>query len=146
MKLTTYLLGCLVGASFFISCQGKDEEQKADENWEPDMYQASDLVVVMRQMYDENIVLKESIAKGIVPKEVPAKYHEIRTATATNPDELNDLYYAMADVYLENYKVLTLADSATAVEKYNIVVSSCIGCHQNYCLGPIPKIEKLYIE
>jgi hypothetical protein len=146
MKFATYVLGCLFGASLFVSCQGTEEAPKTDENWEPDMYQPSELVVVMRQMFDENIALKDSIAKGIVPKEVPAKYREILTATATNPAELDEIYYAMANVYLENYNVLTKADSATAIDKYNIVVKSCIGCHQNYCLGPIPKIEKLYID
>jgi len=146
MKFATYVLGCLFGASLFVSCQGTEEAPKTDENWEPDMYQPSELVVVMRHMFDENIALKDSITKGIVPREVPAKYREILTATATNPSELDEIYYAMANVYLENYSVLTQADSATAIEKYNIVVQSCIGCHQNYCMGPIPKIEKLYID
>ena len=149
MKFLKYVTGCLIGASFFIACNSGnagETETESQEDWQPDMYQPSELVLVMRKMYDDNLALKEQIKAGEVPKEVPAKYHEMLTATATNPDELSDLYYAMAKTYLSNYEVLTQADSATAVTKYNAVVKTCIGCHENYCLGPIPKIEKLYIK
>lgn len=149
MKFLKYVAGCLIGASFFIACNSEkaaEADTESKEDWQPDMYQPSELVLVMRKMYDDNLALKEQIKAGQVPKEVPAKYHEMLTATATNPDELDDLYYAMAKTYLSNYEVLTQADSASAVTKYNTVVKTCIGCHQNYCLGPIPKIEKLYIK
>ena len=147
MKVFKYVLGCLIGASFFVACGSEEKAaDEKDENWEPEMYQPSELVLIMRQMYDDNLALKESIKAGNVPGEVPAKYHEMLTATATNPDELGDLYYAMAKTYLANYETLTQADSSTAVEKYNVVVNTCIGCHENYCLGPIPKIEKLYLK
>lgn len=146
MKIILFALGCLVGASLFISCQGKEEAANTDENWQPDMYQPSELVLVMRQMYEDNITLKDSIAKGIVPKEVPAKYHEILTATATNPSELDEVYYSLAKTYLANFETLTKSDSSNALTNYNTVVNTCIGCHQNYCMGPIPKIEKLLIK
>ena len=150
MKFWKYLAGCLIGASFFIACSSEKAAENTNgdskEDWQPEMYEPSELVKIMRKMYDDNLALKEQIKAGNVPQEVPAKYHEMLTATATNPDELGDLYYAMAKTYLSNYEVLTQADSASAVTKYNTVVKTCIGCHENYCLGPIPKIEKLYIK
>jgi cytochrome c556 len=145
MKPIQYITGCLLAASFFVSCTESKPEETAEE-WQPDMYEASELVMVMREMYDDNLKLKEEIAKGIVPAEVPERYRDILTATATNPDELNDLYYAMAQKYLSDYEALTKADASTVQEKYNILINTCVSCHQNYCLGPIPKIEKLYLK
>lgn len=125
-----------------------ETEPSATENeeWQAEMYEPSELVIIMRQMYDENFALKAQIEAGEVPAEVPAKYREMLTAKSTDSDDLGEPFHSMAITYLANYETLTQADSATAVKKYNVVVESCIACHQNYCLGPIPKIEKLYIK
>lgn len=154
MKIATYFLGCLIGASFFISCQNQEKAKAADEstkeaseeNWEPDMYEPSELVLVMRQMHADNMALKEQVKAGVGPKEVPAEYHKLLTATATNPDELDQLYYSMAKVWLNEYQAVVDAKPDKLVGKYNNMVKTCVNCHENYCLGPIPKIEKLYIK
>jgi hypothetical protein len=150
MKFFPFLIGCFFGASFFISCSNASNEQPAaevpEENWQPNMYEPSELVVIMRKMYEDNLALKEQLIAGEVPQQVPEAYRQILTAQATNPDELGDLYYAMAKAYLAGYESLTKADSSAAVPTYNAMINTCIGCHQNYCLGPIPKIEKLYIK
>ncbi len=152
MKVATYLLGCLLGASLFISCQSQEAEEneaettQTEENWEPDMYEASELVLIMRKMYDDNMAMKAQIKAGVVPDAIPEEYHKILTATATNPDELDDLYYAMAKVYLNDYQSMVDAKPEELVSKYNNLVKTCVNCHQNYCMGPIPKIEKLYIK
>ena len=154
MKIATYLLGCLIGASFFISCQNQEQEEQTDnagtetseENWEPDMYEPSELVLIMRKMHEDNMAMKEEIMAGKAPKAIPEEYHKILTATATNPDELDELYYAMAKVYLNDYQAMVDAQPEELIAKYNNLVKTCVNCHQNYCLGPIPKIEKLYIK
>lgn len=149
MKLFTIVLGCLIGASFFISCSTEnaaEDTTNQNEDWQPKMYEPSALVAIMRTMYEDNLALKEQIKAGVVPTAVPEHYRNMLTAQATNPDEITDLYYGMAQAYLASYEALTKADSASAIPAYNAVVNNCISCHQNYCLGPIPKIEKLYIK
>ena len=153
MKTILYFIGCLLSASFFVSCNNeaevdgqKETNGETTEEWEPDMYEASELVLVMRQMYDDNMALKTRIQEGHVPESMPEEYNKILTASATNPDELDQLYYAMAQVYLNDWEALTLADESDVLEKYNNMVKTCVNCHQNYCMGPIPKIEKLYIK
>lgn len=143
-------IGCLVLASFFFSCQQAENKEEAspktEENWKADMYEPSELVMVMRQMYDDNLKLKESVHQGIVPAAMPENYREILTAKSTNPGELKPSYFAMANTYLDNYEAMTKSDPQTVEAKYNILISSCISCHKNYCMGPIPKIEKLYLK
>ena len=154
MKILTYFLGCLIGASFFVSCQNQTEAEETEkqdaaqqeESWEPDMYEASELVMIMRQMHADNMALKEQIANGTPPESVPKEYQKILTATATNPDELDELYYAMAKIWLNDYQAVVDAEPSELLDKYNGMVKTCVNCHENYCLGPIPKIEKLYIK
>ena len=64
MKLIQFVLGCSVGASLFISCGQQEvaETEKTtesiDTNWKPDMYQASELVLLMRQINDDLTIVK----------------------------------------------------------------------------------------
>jgi hypothetical protein len=154
MKITAYIIGCLVGASFFISCNSQEQAEQAgekstlaaEEMWEPDMYEPSELVLVMRKMHEENMALKEQIAAGHTPESIPEEYQKILTATATNPDELDQVYYAMAKVWLNDYQTMIDAEPDEVVGKYNNMVKACVNCHENYCMGPIPKIEKLYVK
>jgi hypothetical protein len=154
MKLLKYLTGCLLGASFFIACANHDstadnevEKQAATkEEWQPEMYAASELVALMRQIHSDQLVVRNEILQGKMPAEMPAKYAEMHTATSTNPSEINLTYHELADVWMADYKTMTEANQENVKEKYNNLVTSCVNCHRNYCQGPIPKIEKLYIK
>jgi cytochrome c556 len=151
MKIATYFLGCLIGASLFISCQNQEKAEQntteaSEEIWEADMYEPSELVLVMRQMHADNMAIKEQVKAGVGPKSVPDEYQKLLTATATNPDELDQLYYNMAKIWLNEYQAVVDAEPDKLVDTYNNMVKTCVNCHENYCLGPIPKIEKLYIK
>jgi hypothetical protein len=142
-----------MGASFFISCgqeaaekgENKTEESQSD-TWEPNMYEASELVLIMRQMHADLTLVKEDVAQGKIPGPMPEKYKEMHTAMATNPQEIDQIFHAIADKWMGEYQVMTEADTSNVKLKFNALITTCVDCHQNYCLGPIPKIEKLYIK
>jgi len=142
-----------MGASFFISCgqeaaekgENKTEESQSD-TWEPNMYEASELVLIMRQMHADLTLVKEDVAQGNIPGPMPEKYKEMHTAMATNPQEIDQIFHAIADKWMGEYQVMTEADTSNVKLKFNALITTCVDCHQNYCLGPIPKIEKLYIK
>ncbi len=155
MNSSKFILGCLLLASFFIACNSQtssnieespENATEADSNYQPEMYQASELVVLMRKMYEENKVLKEKIKNGELPEAMPEDYNNILTATPTRPEEIKQSFFSMANLYLDNYKVMTNADKNNVLSAYNNLISTCVACHQSYCMGPIPKIEKLYIK
>ena len=153
MNLLKTIFGCLIGASFFISCGQATEEKKensseenATDTWEPNMYEASELVLIMRQMHADLTLVKEDVAQGKIPGPMPEKYKEMHTAMATNPQEIDEIFHAIADKWMGEYTAMTESDPSTVKLKYNGLITTCVACHQNYCLGPIPKIEKLYIK
>ncbi|MDX5326431.1 MAG: hypothetical protein LPK80_09235 [Bacteroidota bacterium] len=162
MKKSLIITGCLAMASLFIGC-GSEGSQDTDasstedtlatetssateEEWEPEMYETSELAGLMRQMYADNMALKEMVEQGKVPQSFPEDFYTIHTAQATDPDELDESFKIFADQYLKDMEAIVDSDPASVKMAFNKMVNTCVNCHQLYCQGPIPKIKKLMVE
>ncbi len=140
------IMGCLAGASFFIAC---NNQQKQTENTaeEPDMYEASELAILMRNMYKGNLEIRKQIMAGELPDDFPQEFYKIHTAKATKPEDINETYKALADQYLQNMERIARAGNQQEAKiAYNDMVMTCASCHQIYCQGPLPKIRKMKIK
>lgn len=151
MKFYQIVLGCLFSASLFIGCNSVNKEVveepiQEEENWEPEMYDVSELVKVMRSMEEDLKQTKADLLEGNAMKEMPAFYADIKTAQATDPEEITDVYQALADKYIENYSIAQQADVSVQPIHFNRMIETCVACHSEYCQGPIPKIKKLLIK
>lgn len=139
--------GCLALASFFIGCQSQGTaETESTEEKELEMYEASELANLMREMYEDNLEIRKKIIDGELPESFPEDFYTIHTAKATEPEKLNETFKALANEYIENMEQITAAQNrADAIKAYNGMVSTCASCHQIYCQGPLPKIRKMKI-
>lgn len=142
--------GCLIGASFFIGCNSTD--QSAEKNTEPkqlEMYEESELALLMRKMYAENIDLKQQIIKGELPPEDFARdFENIHSATPSK-GMLKDstTFQALAKEYIKNIEAIrNVSNTEEAKIAYNDMIMTCASCHQVYCQGPLPKIRKMKIN
>lgn len=114
---------------------------------EPVMYEASELAALMRSMHDSVGVWKIEIEQdSTFELRLPETFDAIKSAEATSPEEINDVFYNMADVFLKRVEILASASPDKKIAEHNLLVSSCVNCHKLYCQGPIPKIEKLRIK
>jgi cytochrome c556 len=154
------ILGCLAGASFFIACNqeaaadGSEAKGKAEKSAEKpkqgkklEMYETSELAGLMRKMYEDNLDIGKEIAKGNLPKSFPEDFKTIHTAKATNPEELDATFDALAKEYIKNMEAITAAENQMeATKAYNSMIGTCASCHQIYCQGPLAKINKMRIK
>ena len=105
------------------------------------MYVPSELALIMRQMYDNMELVNAHLKAGEeVPDSLLQGYEDMLTAEATNPAEIDDHYFGFATGWLSELKVMR---ETPTLENYNNVMNACVGCHQSFCPGPIPKIKKL---
>ena len=162
-----FISGCLLMTSLFSSCNSGSEAETLDPEttvtqeevttdtvvevkeivWEADeVNKSSELALLMRKMWEENMELKEIVANGGKIDSFPKSYYTIHSATATNPDEINNVYHSFADMYLNSMNNLTDPGNEDDIAAFNNMVKACVDCHQQYCHGPIPKIKKLYIK
>lgn len=142
----------IAALAIFSACQNQANEpdRNAEKKASADsleMYQASELALLMRKMYDENLALRADLKAGNLPQSFPEDWRRIHTAEATDPGEINETYRALADKYLKHIEEMTAAqDRAAAISAYNEMVATCASCHQIYCQGPLAKIRKLRIS
>lgn len=131
----------LLGFSlFFIACAKKAPQEK------PEMYKNSELAVMMRAMLEEHKGLKASIEKGELPESYPATYAGITEAEATPNMDVGEPFKAFASTYFDDMDSLTASKHVNIKQNHNRVVKSCVTCHEQHCTGPIPTIERLYID
>ena len=106
----------------------------------------SELALLMREMFEDGLRIKEQIEKGEKP-DILKKFEAIHTAEATEPEKAaSETYKNFADSYLTALNGLQNADSDELFDAYQGMVQSCMSCHQALCPGPMVRIKKLYLE
>ncbi len=154
MKVSKIIIGgCLIGASFFVGCQ-QNSEAKAEVATEQDspkeektleMKEASELALLMRDMYDKNLDLRKRIMEGNIPKSFPEDFIKIHSAESN--ENLNETFDALAKEYIKNIEDITKAESKEeGIKAYNAMIGTCASCHTIYCQGPLAKIKKMRIK
>lgn len=143
--------------SFFVACTSTETKTEIKKEvvkkkvvkkvWAPEDMNSSELALLMRAMWDSSMVIKEQIVSDEKVNTYADLFKTIHTAKSTNDKNNIEVFNSFANTYQQNMEAV---DSAkTNIEKkraFNTLVNTCVGCHQQYCQGPIPKIKKLYIR
>ena len=99
----------------------------------------------MRNMYDDGMITKQQLLDGKKP-EVKVKFHQIHTAKATQPLELDlATFNDLATSYEGSVQTFLDAEPADRVATYHNMVNACMNCHKQVCPGPTRKIKHLYL-
>lgn len=137
---------------FFISCEKKasvDGKQvdstSTTEKKKFEMYEFSEMAMLMEQMYVDNQRLKERLEKGEPVGEFPAHFAKIHKAVMTDPSENDAFFKENAQVFLTAQEMI-YKEPEKAKEHYAKAIQACISCHEVKCSGPIPRIKKLQLN
>lgn len=139
---------------FLVSCNSSDsseteinsKDSKA-EKFVPDMYEASEMTLLMRSMYDVHEDIKKTIVAGNTPDKFPKDFLNIFKAKLTDDKPYNETFIAYSKVYIDNVREIYDSTSTIPLEiRYNNAINSCVSCHTTECVGPIPRIKKLLID
>jgi hypothetical protein len=129
------------------SCTQQDNHTlDKDQKQQSVMYEASELALLMRAMHEQSAQWKKNVLNNDSLFIFPEGYNNLHSATATNPAEIGDTFHEKADDFIISAKAFAEANNNERIEKYNLMIASCVDCHRSYCTGPIPKINKLKIE
>lgn len=104
----------------------------------------SELALLMREMFTENLKIRKAIQKGEKPK-ISLDLAKIHTVQATEPaKQASETYKAWGEAYLNSVKMYNEAPISEAREAYTLMINQCMNCHSALCPGPKMKIEKLF--
>ncbi|WP_235946496.1 hypothetical protein [Flavobacterium silvaticum] len=110
-----------------------------------EMYEMSEMSLVMEQMFADNQKLRNEIIEGKKLGEMPVHFQKIHSAAMTDPSENDAFFKTKAKVFLEAQAQI-YSDTENAKEHFNASVTACIDCHKVKCMGPVSRIKKLYIK
>lgn len=138
----------LIVAIAFVSLSCKNEERtSAVQNPEKefDMYEMSEMALLMEQMYVENEQLKQKIINGDTIGAFPNHFLKIHKAVMTDEQENDTFFKEQAALFIQSQELI-YEDPKNAKKHFNNSIDSCISCHEVKCGGPIQRIKKLYIK
>jgi len=137
-----------------VSCQKKAEISEIPNDTKTDtistekkfeMYEMSEMALLMEQMYVENQRLKSKIIANDSLGGFPEHFKNIHTSAFTDPTEKDAFFEEQSKLFLAAQEKI-YNDPTNAKSHFNNAVKVCIECHQVKCSGPIPKIKKLIIQ
>ncbi|WP_177761054.1 hypothetical protein [Flavobacterium sp. I3-2] len=142
----------LFASVLLFSCQKKNSEDLKTVNNDTvekkskfQMYEMSELALLMEQMYAYNQQLRSRIIDKDSLGQFPEKFENIHTAMMTDPSDNDTFYQEQATKYIIAQKAI-YDNPDVAQEKFNEMVESCLACHAKKCGGPVPRIKKLFIK
>ena len=129
-----------------VSCSNNKEDASPSQipvKWYPNPNGDSELALLMRDMYEEALYVKQQVELG-KPANIKLDHEKILTAHATEPEKAaSPEYKAFAGVYLQTIEALKKANAEDLPDMYANLVASCSTCHEALCPGPLAKIAKL---
>ena len=126
-----------------VSCETNKKEMKIEE--EPVMYEASEMSLLMRGMYEFNKAARTHIINKDSLLAFPEEFLSIHKAVLTDPSERDKEFDSIAEQFIKAQKATFSIQSDSTLYYFNKSVNLCISCHETRCIGPIPKIKKLLI-
>lgn len=122
------------------SCSTEKKESKKFE-----MYEMSEMSMLMEQMYSDNERLKQRIMSGDTIGKFPQHFLNIHKAVMTDKQE-NDLFFKQHAKQFIASQELIYKEPSKSKENFNASIDECVACHEVKCGGPLVRIKKLYIQ
>lgn len=143
MKIAVTLLTVFL----LFSCEKKKEQcelpKKEEKKFE--MYEMSEMAMLMEQMYVDNERLRQRIINGDTIGVFPQHFLKIHKAVMTDKQENDDFFKKHANAFIAS-QTLIYEDTKNAKQHFNASIKECVKCHEVKCGGPIVRIKKLYIK
>ncbi|MGY6744130.1 MAG: hypothetical protein ACXIUQ_15430 [Cecembia sp.] len=129
---------------FFCSCSPASDKQEKQLQKYPN--EDAPLALLMREMFLDLEEIKGAVEKGESIKSYLERHQELLEAKPTNPQVKTPVFQLMGEAYLESLYALEQSEPELLKANFKTVLSTCLGCHQQYCPGPIKRIQLLEME
>jgi hypothetical protein len=143
-------------ALFFLSCaetaRNENSEAKksnaADSNCTTPLNPNGDseLALLMRDMVKTTQAIQDSLEQKKSLPSYPEHFGKIFFAKKTDSTINKDLFNGLANGYINSLKYFYASAEKEKINTYNGMVGACESCHENFCQGPIKRIQRFYIR
>lgn len=138
MKIVVAFLSCVLFVGLFAAC-----EQKATKQ-EPSTVVAAPkpMALMMRAIYQQSAEMREWVEAGKPLDSTHFRFLDFHQLEPTDSTVLVEVFYQHNQNFKAAFNDLLEAGVADK-EKYNTLLTKCVSCHEDFCPGPIKRINKL---
>ena len=130
--------------SFVFGC--KDQTESISEKEPLIMAKHSEMALLMNEMYAFNESIKKQIDEGELTNSFPEHFNKIFSAELTKPSFRDAEFESNTKLFIQVQKTVFNSSKKDIKSRYNNAINACISCHNVTCVGPIPRIKKLYLN
>ena len=149
MKISFKILVAALFSMLLFSCSSEKEKTTIIEKVKViNPNGDSELALSMRKVFDQTDDIKASLKVGalIIPEGYIENLRKFHTAKPTDPEVKVEQFFGFVKaIALAAQKLEKINDIDTQKEQYSRVLNACIQCHQEFCPGPIRRINKLIL-
>lgn len=138
MRLFTTILSLLVFVGLFAACEQKAEIKEEKAVVAP----AKPMAMMMRAIYDQSAEMRKWVEEGKPLDTAEFRFLDFHQLEPTDSTVLVEVFYKHNQDFKAAFEDLVKAGKADK-EKYNTLLTKCISCHEDFCPGPIKRINKL---
>lgn len=140
-----FVLSLLAGLTYCTEEHPEDKTTDFGDDMPFQLYEYSEMAMLMHAMEEDMLRFAEMIEAGEQP-DFPDYWRGLFTADMTKPEQGDALFYEKSEAFIEITEQAFKSfkgDAQKDIPHYNLIVASCIDCHQTHCPGPITRIQKL---
>ncbi|GAB2630707.1 hypothetical protein [Belliella aquatica] len=128
-----------------FSCGNEESKGKVEEGIKyPN--QDAPLALLMREMFLDMEEIRVSVEEGKTIRTYIEEHKKLLTAKPTDAGVKTETFQTMGISYLAGLKQLEQSSEEALLENYKSLVNSCLACHNNFCPGPVKRINLLKLD
>lgn len=129
----------------FASCSESTEPKatKASKPTKSEVADAKPMALMMRAIYEQSSAMRGKVAAGEALDSSFYRFMEFHELEPTDSTVLIEVFYEHNEDFKKAFEDLLKASNK---ESYNAMLTQCVSCHQDFCPGPIKRINKLRFQ
>ncbi|WP_157466116.1 hypothetical protein [Belliella baltica] len=131
---------------FLLFSCGNDQVQVKENEAIKYPNQDAPLALLMREMFLDMEEIRISVEEGKAISTYIEKHKKLLTAKPTDIGVKTETFQTMGIAYLASLKQLETSNEELLSENYKSLVNSCLACHNNFCPGPVKRINLLKLD
>lgn len=102
--------------------------------------EAKPMALMMRAIYDQSKAMRSDLDSGKMLDSAFYRFLEFHELEPTDSTVLVEVFYQHNEKFKAAYEALLRESNKPA---YNAMLTACVNCHEDFCPGPIKRINKL---
>lgn len=137
-------LTVLTAVLLLVACgetaQKAEEPAKASKS---EVADAKPMALMMRAIYEQSSAMRGKVEAGEALDSSFYRFLEFHQLEPTDSTVLVEVFYEHNQDFKKAFEDLLKASNK---ESYNAMLTQCVSCHEDFCPGPIKRINKLRFQ